>query len=145
MIKAGIVGGAGYTAGELLRLLINHPDVEIVFVNSNSNAGNPITDVHTGLYGETDLKFTIDGEVYETDANNNENSLHSGVNGIAKKIWAVKEQTDKKIVFTYDAKDLEQGFPGNIHYEVTYELTEKNELAISYYGYNDRCSRRCDT
>ncbi|MBO5720743.1 MAG: N-acetyl-gamma-glutamyl-phosphate reductase [Bacteroidales bacterium] len=58
MIKAGIVGGAGYTAGELLRLLINHPDVEIVFVNSNSNAGNPITDVHTGLYGETDLKFT---------------------------------------------------------------------------------------
>ncbi len=58
MIKAGIVGGAGYTAGELIRLLINHPDVEIVFINSNSNAGNPITDVHSGLYGETDLKFT---------------------------------------------------------------------------------------
>ena len=58
----------------------------------------------------SDAKFTIDGEVYETDANNNENSLHSGVNGIAKKIWAVKEQTDTKIVFTYDAKDLEQGF-----------------------------------
>ncbi|MCP9612896.1 N-acetyl-gamma-glutamyl-phosphate reductase [Coprobacter tertius] len=58
MIRAGIVGGAGYTAGELIRLLINHPDVEIVFVNSNSNAGNKITDIHTGLYGETDLTFT---------------------------------------------------------------------------------------
>lgn len=58
MIKVGIVGGAGYTAGELLRLLINHPDVEIVFVNSSSNAGNKLTAVHSGLFGETDLVFT---------------------------------------------------------------------------------------
>jgi hypothetical protein len=58
MIKAGIIGGAGYTAGELIRLLLNHPDVEIAFINSSSNAGNKITDVHEGLYGETDLVFT---------------------------------------------------------------------------------------
>lgn len=58
MIKVGIIGGAGYTAGELIRLLINHPDVEIVFINSSSNAGNKITDVHEGLYGDTDLIFT---------------------------------------------------------------------------------------
>lgn len=58
MIKIGIIGGAGYTAGELLRLLINHPDVEIVFINSNSNAGNPISDIHEGLLGETNLTFT---------------------------------------------------------------------------------------
>ena len=58
MIKAGIIGGAGYTAGELIRLLLNHPEVEITFVNSTSNAGNRITDVHEGLYGETDLCFT---------------------------------------------------------------------------------------
>jgi N-acetyl-gamma-glutamyl-phosphate reductase len=58
MIKAGIIGGAGYTAGELIRLLINHPDVEIGFVHSTSNAGNEITDIHGGLIGETDLKFT---------------------------------------------------------------------------------------
>ena len=58
MIRAGIVGGAGYTAGELFRLLLNHPDVEIIFVNSTSHAGHPITDVHAGLYGETDLCFT---------------------------------------------------------------------------------------
>ena len=58
LIKVGIIGGSGYTAGELLRLLLNHPAVEIVFVNSESNAGNLITDVHAGLWGETDLRFT---------------------------------------------------------------------------------------
>lgn len=86
----------------------------------------------------SNAKFEIDGIVYETDANNNENSLHSGCNGIAKKIWNVKEQTDTKLVFAYDAKDLEQGFPGNIHYEVTYVLTEENELSISYYALSDK-------
>lgn len=58
MIRIGIIGGAGYTAGELLRLLIGHPDAEICFVNSSSNAGNKITDVHSGLLGDTDLVFT---------------------------------------------------------------------------------------
>ena len=58
MIKIGIIGGAGYTAGELIRLLLNHPDAEITFVNSTSNAGNLITDVHCGLFGETDSRWT---------------------------------------------------------------------------------------
>lgn len=57
-IKVGIVGGAGYTGGELLRVLINHPHVEVAFVNSNSNAGNPVHSVHTDLFGDTELKFT---------------------------------------------------------------------------------------
>ena len=49
MLKAGIIGGAGYTAGELVRLLINHPAVEIDFVFSTSNAGNKIYAVHQDL------------------------------------------------------------------------------------------------
>lgn len=57
-IKAGIIGGAGYTGGEMLRILINHPNVEIAFVNSSSNAGNFVYEVHTDLFGDTDLKFT---------------------------------------------------------------------------------------
>jgi N-acetyl-gamma-glutamyl-phosphate reductase len=57
-IRAGIVGGAGYTGGEMLRILINHPNVEIVFVHSNSNAGNHVYDVHTDLFGDTTLQFT---------------------------------------------------------------------------------------
>ena len=58
MIKVGIIGGAGYTAGELLRILLNHPQVEIVFVNSSSNAGNKLYKVHEGLIGETEMTFT---------------------------------------------------------------------------------------
>lgn len=67
-IKVGVIGGAGYTAGELLRILINHPNTEIVFVNSSSNAGNPVTDVHSGLIGETDLIFTSDLPFEKVDA-----------------------------------------------------------------------------
>lgn len=58
MIKVGILGAAGYTGGELIRLLVNHPEVEIVFANSESNAGNLVADVHEGLLGDTDLRFT---------------------------------------------------------------------------------------
>ena len=58
MIKVGILGAAGYTGGELLRLLLNHPEVEIVFANSESNAGNKVYDVHEGLLGDTELEFT---------------------------------------------------------------------------------------
>ena len=58
MIRVGILGAAGYTGGELIRLLVNHPDAEIVFANSESNAGNMVAEVHEGLYGDCDLKFT---------------------------------------------------------------------------------------
>ena len=57
-MKIGILGAAGYTGGELIRLLLNHPEAEIVFANSESNAGNLVSDVHEGLIGETELKFT---------------------------------------------------------------------------------------
>ena len=57
-IKIGIVGGAGYTAGELIRLLINHPNAEITFVHSKSNAGRPLHEVHDDLIGDTTLLFT---------------------------------------------------------------------------------------
>ncbi len=67
-IKVGVIGGAGYTAGELLRILINHPNVDIAFVNSSSNSGNPVADVHSGLIGDTDLTFTSELPLNEVDA-----------------------------------------------------------------------------
>ena len=67
MIRAGIIGGAGYTAGELLRLLVNHPQVEIAFVHSTSNAGNRLAEVHTGLEGDTDLRFCAEYDLSAAD------------------------------------------------------------------------------
>ncbi|SCY04013.1 N-acetyl-gamma-glutamyl-phosphate reductase [Nonlabens sp. Hel1_33_55] len=58
MIKAGIIGGSGFTAGELIRILLNHPAVEIDFVFTTSKAGQPVSDIHQDLYGVTDIKFT---------------------------------------------------------------------------------------
>ncbi|MCX2743577.1 N-acetyl-gamma-glutamyl-phosphate reductase [Mangrovivirga sp. M17] len=58
MLKTGIIGGAGYTAGELIRLLINHPEVEIKFIHSNSQAGKPVYSIHQDLIGEIDINFT---------------------------------------------------------------------------------------
>ena len=67
MIKIGILGAAGYTGGELIRLLIHHPEAQIVFANSESNAGNYVADIHEGLYGDTDMKFTADMPFDEVD------------------------------------------------------------------------------
>lgn len=69
MIKVGVLEGGGYTAGELVRLLINHPDVEIVFVYSTiaKHVGSPITDVYDGLYGDTDLRFVNKLQLEEID------------------------------------------------------------------------------
>jgi N-acetyl-gamma-glutamyl-phosphate reductase len=56
-VRAGIIGGAGYTGGEMIRLLINHPAVDICFIHSKSNAGKPVSDIHEDLVGETGLVF----------------------------------------------------------------------------------------
>ncbi|RYY62776.1 MAG: N-acetyl-gamma-glutamyl-phosphate reductase, partial [Chitinophagaceae bacterium] len=57
-LNVGIIGGAGYTGGELIRLLINHPSASIAFIHSRSNAGQPVYTVHQDLLGETELTFT---------------------------------------------------------------------------------------
>ena len=67
MVRIGILGAAGYTGGELIRLLLCHPEAKIVFANSESNAGNPVSEVHEGLVGETDLSFTSEMPFDEVD------------------------------------------------------------------------------
>jgi len=116
MIKAGIVGGAGYTGGELIRILINHPDVEIAFIQSNSNAGNFISDVHTDLFGDTQLKFT-------KEISNNIDVLFLCVgHGDAKKFLDANKINDKiKII------DLSQD------YRLKPE-TQNSELRTFVYG-----------
>ena len=60
MVRVGIIGAAGYTGGELCRLLVHHPGAQLVFAHSESNAGNSLSDVHEGLVGDTELRFTAD-------------------------------------------------------------------------------------
>ena len=67
MVKVGIIGAAGYTAGELIRILVNHPEAEIVWAQSSSNAGNKIYDVHEGLLGDTGLAFCEDVDLASAD------------------------------------------------------------------------------
>jgi len=65
MIKVGIIGGAGYTAGELIRIILYHPSAKLVYIHSSSNAGNPVWEVHHDLQGETELVFS--GGAYQLD------------------------------------------------------------------------------
>ena len=67
MIRAGIIGGAGYTAGELIRILLNHPETELAFVHSTSNAGNRLWEVHSGLFGDTDMRFSAEYDLNAVD------------------------------------------------------------------------------
>jgi len=60
MINVGIIGGAGYTAGELIRILLNHPEVEISYIHSTSNGGKKVSDIHTDLLGDTNLIFSAE-------------------------------------------------------------------------------------
>lgn len=120
MIRVGIIGGAGYTAGELIRLLVNHPEVEIVFVNSKSNAGNPVSDVHEGLIGETDLTFTDEINLGGIDCL----FLCSG-HGASSHFWEENERPDglKVIDLAQDFRDESNGY--------VYGLPELNRHKIA--------------
>ena len=83
MIRAGIIGGAGYTAGELLRILVNHPEVEIAFVHSTSNAGNYLYEVHGGLFGDTQLRFSDSFDLSAVDV-----LFLCSAHGKSREFWA---------------------------------------------------------
>ncbi len=107
MKKIGIIGGAGYTAGELLRLLIIHPEVSIAFVNSSSNAGKPITDVHGGLLGETDLVFSDSHNLEDIDI-----LFLCSAHGQSKKFWEenVRPEGLKVIDLAQDFRDESEDY-----------------------------------
>ena len=86
----------------------------------------------------SDAKINIDGVEYKLEANDNENSLHSGSNGFSKRFWTVKEQKADEITFEIEDADLEQGFPGNAVVDVTFKVTEENALAIIYNAKADK-------
>jgi N-acetyl-gamma-glutamyl-phosphate reductase len=89
-IRVGIIGGAGYTGGELIRLLINHPDTDIRFIHSKSNAGNPVSKIHQDLIGETGLKFTGD---------NNFDEMLLGSSSTGEFIPTIREGGEEAVLF----------------------------------------------
>ena len=119
MIKAGIIGGAGYTAGELLRILINHPEVEITFVHSSSNAGNKLYDVHEGLFGETEATFTDTYDLNKIDVL----FLCSG-HGKSTEFWSqnARPESLKVVDLAQDYRDESEGY--------VYGLPEMNRERI---------------
>lgn len=136
MIKVGIIGGAGYTAGELCRILLNHPEAEIVFINSSSNAGNKITDVHEGLYGDTDLTFTDQLPLDEVD-------VIFFCFGHGKSEEFLREHEVPAHVKIIDlAQDFRLAAPGN---DYVYGLSELNGEAIRQAAHvaNPGCFATC--
>lgn len=107
MIKAGIIGGAGYTAGELIRILVNHPGVELAFVHSSSNAGRRLCDVHEGLIGDTDLIFA---DSYDLDAI--DVLFLCSAHGKSREFWEQNKCPDglKIIDLAQDFRDESEGY-----------------------------------
>ena len=135
MIKVGILGAAGYTGGELIRLLINHPEAEIVFANSESNAGNYVYDVHEGLLGDTNLKFTDEMPFDKVD-------VVFFCFGHGKSEQFLKEHTipeNVKII------DLAQDFRIAGDHDYVYGLPEinKNKIARCQHLANPGCFATC--
>ena len=107
MIKASIIGGAGYTAGELIRILLFHPEVEIVFVHSTSNAGNKLYDVHSGILGDTEMCFSSEYDLAAVDVL----FLCSG-HGKSTEFWSQNERPAglKVIDLAQDYRDEHDGY-----------------------------------
>src|SRR6266699_4986899 len=108
------------------------------YVNDKSYFGALV-----GRYGNriAHAQFVLDGKTYTLAKNNGENSLHGGIKGFIKAVWAAKElpvKNGQSLELTYLSKDGEEGFPGNLHVRVVYTLTDSNELKIEYSATTDK-------
>jgi len=114
-IKAGIVGGAGYTGGEAIRLLLNHPNVELAFVHSRSNAGNPLYSAHPDLVGDTSLTFTdtlhSDVDVMFLCLGHGESKKFLQENTIDAKIKVIDLSQDFRLGESLPGRDFVYGLP----------------------------------
>ena len=135
MIKVGILGAAGYTGGELIRLLLNHPEATIVFANSESNAGNLVSDVHEGLVGDTDLRFTDQMPFDQVD-------VVFFCFGHGKSEAFLKEHT---IPASVKIIDLAQDFRIKGNHDYIYGLPETNreQIMLAQHVANPGCFATC--
>jgi aldose 1-epimerase len=101
--------------------------------------GNPYFGSLVGRYANriANAKFVVEGKAYSLAPNNNGNTLHGGLKGFDKVIWDAKQE-DNSLVLTYHSKDGEEGFPGNLHAQVVYTVTDNNELKVDYTATTDK-------
>lgn len=101
---------------------------------------NPYMGALVGRYANriASAKFTMDGKTYKLAANNFGNSLHGGTVGFDKVIWNVTKIGDSSLKLTYQSKDEEEGYPGNLNAEVIYTLGSDNSLKIDYTATTDK-------
>lgn len=125
--------------GNLADIALGYESVE-GYINA---VDKPYFGAVVGRYGNriAEGKFSLDGKTYELACNNGENHLHGGVIGFDKVVWSAKVLENKNsLQLSYTAKDMEEGYPGNLQASVTYRLTDNNEIEITYHATTDKAT-----
>ncbi len=121
--------------GKMANIIQGHDSIEHLM-----NSEVSVLSTTIGRYGNriANGKFMLDGKVYALEQNNGKNSLHGGSEGFHKRVWDMVHQTNDTLVFQYESKDGEEGFPGCLKVEMSYTLTEDNALSIHYQATTDK-------
>ena len=142
-----------------VKVSVTNFGARIVSLIVNDKAGNPV-DVLLGydtadefikntdnFYGAVvgrfgnrigNATFTLNGQKYELEKNDGDNSLHGGTNGVYNKVWDVKSHSGESITLEYLSPDGEAGYPGNVTMQVTYKVNANGGLEIDYSGVTDK-------
>jgi aldose 1-epimerase len=123
--------------GKMADVVLGYDTLE-GYVNDKSSFG-PIIGRYANRIGHA--QFSLDGKSYKLAKNNGENSLHGGIKGFSKQVWAAEQHSAKdgqSLELSYLSKDGEEGFPGNLNVTVTYTLTDANALRIEYSATTDK-------
>jgi len=125
------------SAGKMIDVSVGMGSVEAYVKSTEPYYGATI-----GRYGNRIAKghFTLNGKQYTLATNNPPNTLHGGKKGYQDVVWDAKKLNDQTLELTYLSKDMEEGFPGNLHVKVTYSLTDDNSLKIDYEATTDKAT-----
>ncbi|WP_423146077.1 aldose epimerase family protein [Rubrolithibacter danxiaensis] len=145
--KNGLQAAITNYGGRIVSLLVPDKDGKLTDVvvgfdgvEKYQNSTEPYFGATIGRYGNRIAKgkFTLDGKTYSLFTNNGPNTLHGGKKGFQDVVWDAKMLNDQKLQLNYLSKDMEEGFPGNLNVQVTYTLTDNNELKIDYEATTDK-------
>lgn len=122
-------------SGKLTDVIAGFKGVEVYQQSTEPYFGATI-----GRYGNRIAKgkFKLDGAEYSIFINNSPNALHGGKKGFQDVVWDVRQLNGQTLEFSYLSKDMEEGFPGNLHVKVIYTLSDDNELMINYEAFTDK-------